>query len=538
MIRLSLIALLFTSLSSGMDAKVIEQDFPQAVELGIANNPNKLSFPESDTNEPSIIVNPTFANNIIVSANDSQNPSGVNLTGIYASFDAGHTWNRQILDFSSTGFSSQADNNVVFGPKLTSKGFSFKQGARAYVVADVFPNNFTSFAEAVALAFSDDGGITWTGFKIIGPADPTVENDKPLVAADIWPCSPFFGNVYSTWTHQQFTDPNQSTLASETIQVTTSSDAGQTFSTPIGISSSNVDNQLRWGSFPVVACDGTLYVFWWEVADIEASNGFLQVINGNKSTDGGRTWLPQPFRVATLNFPPAGNFPFAPPPGASFFRRPIPSAACDPFGNVYVVFTNYDVSLGHGWLSLAKSSDGGCTWNEKVVANVEGRSPVYPSVAASRFVPNHEVVVSFLAFDDVPVGTPVEAGSVFMDAYTVLSGDDGKTFSRPATKVSTVSTDPDVSAGSASPFGLRFEFMGDYTWVTDSPDGSFYYAWTDGRRGQTCAAVDSYRNGGPLPDINTQCTTNFGRTDIFVAHITEIDQPAQPCTPLVGELVE
>lgn len=513
------------------NCKERKQKFPAPNELGIANNPNKQLFPQTVTDEPTIAVNPTNACNIVISANDMFNKSGVNFTGVYTSFDAGHSWNQQIIDWSPTGFSSQLDNSVAFGPKPSSQGFSYKNGARAYLCADVFPNEFT-LAENVAFAFSDDGGINWQGLQIIPPiVDATVENDKPVLTADLWCSSPNFGNVYVTWTHMQFNNTNQDVLTSESIQVVTSTDGGVTFSAPITISSSDVTNQRRFGSFPVVSCDGTIYVFWWEIADIQQSNGFFNVINGNKSVDGGKTWLAEPFRVATITHPSAVNFPFSPLPGTTLFGRPIPSAAADSNNNVFVVFPNYDVSLGHGWLSLARSCDGGCTWKEQVVADVPGRSPLYPSVSANRYNDSSQVAVSFMAFDDVPVGTPI--GIVKGDAYSVLSDDHGKTFSHPPTKVSTQSFDPNAASGSF----VFLEFMGDYTWVTDSPNGSFYYAWTDSRRGAPCAAVTAFRNGGPFPDINTCDLSTFGRTDIFVANIKSTCKESGPCVPLVGEII-
>ena len=68
--------------------------------------------------------------------------------------------------------------------------------------------------------------------------------------------------------------------------------------------------------------------------------------------------------------------------------------------------------------------------------------------------------------------------------------------------------------------GLTVQFIGDYNGAAASPDGSFWFSWTDTREGATCAAVDAYRTGGPLPDLYTQCPAGFGNSDIVTAHVT------------------
>jgi hypothetical protein len=145
---------------------------------------------------------------------------------------------------------------------------------------------------------------------------------------------------------------------------------------------------------------------------------------------------------------------------------------------------------------------------------VTGRSAFYPGVAVSA----SNVFIGFNAIDDKPAGTAPGAGVVFYDSYFVLSSNSGASFGA-SVKISAVSSDPDVSTTN----GLRSQFLGDYNGAAASPDGSFWFSWTDTRNGATCPAIDAWRTSGfttTKPNIYDSCSPSFGNSDIFVAHVT------------------
>ena len=131
-------------------------------------------------------------------------------------------------------------------------------------------------------------------------------------------------------------------------------------------------------------------------------------------------------------------------------------------------------------------------------------------------VSGDNVFIGFNAIDDVPAGTDPGAGVVYYDAYYVLSTDGGDSFGA-AAMISAAPSDPDVATANS----LSSQFIGDYNGAAASPDGSFWFSWTDTRNGATCEAVDAYRAGtGPKPNIYDSCPANFGNSDIYVAHVT------------------
>ena len=124
------------------------------------------------------------------------------------------------------------------------------------------------------------------------------------------------------------------------------------------------------------------------------------------------------------------------------------------------------------------------------------------------------VFIGFNAIDDKPVGTAPGAGVVRYDAYYVISIDSGDAFGAPV-KISTISSDPDATIRN----DLTSQFIGDYNGAAASPDGSFWFSWTDTRNGATCAAIDAFRTGGAKPNIYDLCPANLGNSDIFVGHL-------------------
>lgn len=477
-------------------------------------SPVGAHFPQNKQNESPMAVNPIDPNNAISGANDEIEQPDCTLTasgssscpfdpftqgtGVYVTANGGATWTHQILHWEGVGLRSDGDPAVAFGPKPNpTGGFSYASGARAYFasLAGILGSPHAATPVFVAVAHSDDRGSTWSGPVVATTRDNPVNfNDKVAVWADSNPSSPFFGNVYVSWT--LFTGVTE---VAEPIMVSRSTDGGQTFDLPRKLTPShnNATNGGRQGSTVRTASNGDVFVFW------EDSVPGQSVILGARSTNGGVTF-DRPFLVAPLSDVPS---PF---PGASFRTDSFPMADIDG-ADLFVAWTTS--SSGHSVVRLAKSTNFGATWSVSTVADVPGRSAYYPGVAARA----GKVFIGFNAIDDKPAGTRPGAGVVSYDAYYALSTNGGASFADPV-KISAASSDPDASSTNS----LRAQFLGDYNGAAAGPDGAFWFSWTDTRNGSPCAAIDAWRASGfttPKPDIYDACPATFGNTNIFVAKV-------------------
>ncbi len=484
-------------------------------------SPTATHFPNNKQNESPMAVNPLNPQNAISGANDEiQEPDctpatggssscpfvpGVNTSGVYVTMDGGATWSHQILNWSAAGLQSDGDPVVAFGPKPDGHGgFTYANGARAYFGSLAGSPAFGPNQEQYAISISDDGGATWSAPVVVtSRTNPVDFNDKPAIWVDANQKSPFFGNVYVSWTLFQgagnFGESN--TFSPEPIMFTRSTDGGKTFSRAMQLTQAANNGSVggRQGSTIRSAPDGSVYVIW------DGAMSRRSAVLAERSVNGGVSFT-QPFLVSFKNDVPS---PF---PGASFRDNSFPMADVDASGNLYVVWADY--TSGHSVVKLAKSTNKGATWSVNTAANVAGRSAFYPAVAVS----GSNVFIGFNAIDDKPVGTKPGAGVVKYDAYYVLSSNGGGAFGAPA-KISAASSDPDASSTN----GLTGQFIGDYNGAASSPDGSFWFSWTDTRNGSPCAAIDAWRASGfttTKPNIYDSCPANFGDSDIYVAHVT------------------
>jgi len=549
MIRLGRILLaMATSLSLGVTSgPVLAASTVDAVDGSMAWGTPGTHFPQNKQAETTVATNPTNPLNSISGAIDmAREPDCIpdptsggslcypgqttNSIGVSSTQDGGKTWGTQILDFSGIGKLANADPGVAFGPRPDGRGgFSYTNGARAYVSAMAFPlGNVTPFSEpVVAVTRSDDSGSTWlTPVVATDRVNPRAQfNDKPSIWADNNPSSPHFGTVYVVWALLTGVGRSSSTFFCTTcpvaILLTRSTDGGDTWSVPVTLSSSSDNAQVGYREGPAVRTDreGRVLVAWKD--NIGATRRQSTMVAA-VSTDGG-----QHFQSGVIG----ATYDANPLPGASFPNDNFISLDVDQTSDaIYAAWTNYnaiDSAHGHGIMMVMKSTDHGQTWSSAGSITVPGRSAFHPALAVTRqgstpaasSAPGR-VVVGFSALTDVPWGTLPVAGRVNYLPYITVSDDGGASWAVPVVPMGAGSSDPAATAGFLNDFGS--EFVGDYAGMSAAPDGkTFLYSYTSVQNGSPCSAVDAFRTGaGPVPNIYAQCLPTFGNTDIHVTTIT------------------
>jgi hypothetical protein len=471
---------------------------------------------------PSIAMNPTNPLNLVVGAWDwtdmpactDSTPSAcpgdpydgtmvpVSSQGFYASFDGGRTFPcHGLIDLSSFGVYPRFDPWVTFDGSGTAY-----YATVAYPSPDGLGNGLGG---SMFVARSTDGGCTWgSASKVAGPAYGQIL--APVnVAADTHPTSPFRDTVYASWT--EFGGWHDHLMFSH------STDGGATWSKPVLIRRANDQpNGFTFLQLIKVAPNGTVYVMWMDNAGL----GKSPVLKISISYDGGETF---PVKgLAAVAYDTEQNVFVDSLPGTDFLVWDGPDFSVAPDGTLYAAFPRR--TNDHTVVMLAKSTDGGLTWPEPVVAaDVAGRSVFMVALAVD---PKGRVNVAFTALDDVPPGTPIGAGVVTYDTYWTQSIDGGTSFTSPR-KISSAPSDPDAR------ISTRFfpHISSDIScnclqWTEDilsavADSSHVYVAWTDTRNSATCKAMDDYLLGlGPAPDLITQCPPNWNNPDIYLGTVS------------------
>src|SRR6266571_3824889 len=253
-------------------------------------------------NEMSIAVDPMNPSHIVAGSNDYEiffvGSSSVEriIAGFYTSFDGGTTWINGHI--SPGGFTFNGDPAIAFNTKF---------GVVDYATIASNGGQAAGFATAtIQVNTSNDGGLTFGNPVIValgtGGTRTTVFQDKPYIAVDNNPSSPYYGRVYVTNT--RFLFHSQGQYLESPIQLTISDDGGNKFSTPQIISGTSTTLCSQPGvtprnngicnedqfSTPVVGRDGTVYVAFQNDEHAQTPAIFRDQYLVVKSTDGGVTF--------------------------------------------------------------------------------------------------------------------------------------------------------------------------------------------------------------------------------------------------------
>ena len=385
-------------------------------------------------------INPVDPMKVIAGSNSSDGQK------MYFSFDGGATWH-----VGDDGVANGVLDNTCCDPTVAWSS----DGSRAYAASLGWG---VGMGTTINFYVSTSNGVTWNTPVILTPAN--IFEDKEFIHVDISPVSPYKDNIYVTW------------HTVNTMRFARSTDMGANFtvhafdggaaefpSAPIGI-----------GSDITTDSAGNIYYLY-------ASFGDITLL---KSMDGGASFL-SPVTVSSTN----GNYDW-PIPSMETRRAWIYAAAdCDtsggPFdGTVYCAWTdtnapddNDDPSANHTRIVVARSSNGGATWQTSIP------HPTADISTVDRFnqwlTVDGNGIVHVVFYD-----TRHSVDRTGVDLYYANSNDGGVTWNTEE-RISTVTSDNVTNE----------QEWGDYNGIS-VVDNRIVTTWTDNRPPESTSDTDVY----------------------------------------------
>ena len=329
-------------------------------------------FRQSD---PSVAVNPNDPNNIVVTYREVSPVSALALSVVCrfaTSFDGGATW--QV----GAALPLQKKESTCDQPSVAADS----QGNFYLAYKDLYYlGPYSAGVVDMLVAKSTNGGLTFPTYSLAvrhGSNSPRIQNQlypvKGYLGVDNSPRSPYQGTIYLGFT-------SENAVPDARVMVVDSHDGGSTWSDPVLADSPlgiNVDEIYQDNALPVVAADGSAYLFFSEWNAEDSIAGPLK-IRLAKSTDGGVTWQaqsdvatnlvsPGKFRLknAEIGWPSAAGT-------AGVFGTSYPTVAITPNGSFYVAWTDFPNGscifpgkCQNADVRLTVSNDGGLNWSTPV----------------------------------------------------------------------------------------------------------------------------------------------------------------------------
>lgn len=331
--------------------------------------------------------------------------------GVGRSGDAGLTWTTSVL----------GGHSVMSDPVVASAGG--KRWFFGYIASDG-GSDFDVFVRR-----SDDDGVTWQA--PVTATDNSTFDDKPYFVAR-------GDEVLVAYADFSFSPAK--------IRAVRSLDGGLSFGSDTILANQSVGGN---GASPVIAPDGTYYVFW--------RDSFQQFLWMSMSDDQGTTWS------TDVSIAPMVPLPSSLPPGFRIVNLPV--AAVHPDGTLVVLWN--DQALGDADILSIRSTDGGTTWSAPIRVNED-------TSGQPQFFP-------WLDFDATSgiahaVWYDMRNDGANIDVYTTTSDNAGLTWQASRR----------VTASSFTPV-LPFEpgaadFIGDYNGIA-AASGRAYPLYQDSREG-------------------------------------------------------
>lgn len=349
------------------------------------------------------------------------------LQGVARSGDGGEIWSHQIL----------GGHDAMSDPVVTAAG------AGRWYFGYVARGGATGSDLDVFVRRSVDDGVSWQ--PPVAVTDDADFDDKPYLDArgdEVLVAYADFG------------------FSPAKVRAARSLDGGLSFGADTVLANLSVGGN---GASPVIAGDGTYYVFW--------RDSFQESLWMSKSTDQGATW--------SQDAPVADMSPLPPTFPGGFRIVNLPSAAEDPVTGTLVVVWN-DQLFGDPDVLAVRSTDGGDTWSAPVRVNDDG-------AGAAQFFP-------WIAFDESGTGWVVwydrRHDPAGVDVYVARTDDAGASFG-PNLRVTGATFTPvlPVEPGAIA-------FIGDYNGIA-AAGGRVFPFYQDARRGEQDVWVARIEAGSP-----------------------------------------
>lgn len=230
-----------------------------------------VSNEDTPQSETSITINPNNPQMLVAGSNEIVR---LPMRGYFSS-DGGQSWGAVDLPLPPPA----TTNGTDFG---SDPGVAFDTHGNVYYsyIVVFFNRTFRSIqGTEMAVAKSSDGGKTWPQVTFFNFNSGTGKfNDKPMIAVDTNPTSPFRDTVYVAWD----TTSSGKSSANDDLVFARSTDGGLTFSSPVALNTHTGSPTSVIGADPFVGPNGEVYVAWHDV-----QNNLLAF---NSSFDGGATF--------------------------------------------------------------------------------------------------------------------------------------------------------------------------------------------------------------------------------------------------------
>jgi hypothetical protein len=410
----------------------------------------------ADQTEPSIAIDPTDANTIIIGANDDRDPKSL---WVYTSHDGGRSWVNQMLP-SQTLLEFATDPSV-----------SFDRGGTGYFLCGRMDGFGLPYPRNDVVCYrSDDHGDTWRitasvfeDSTRVGTADTLA--DKYYLAVDNSELSSHRGRIYATWVDEG----NDDTLTR--IVLAFSDDSGshwthRRFVTP--------DESFYHAPVPSVGRDGQLLIAYIDI--------LRKKICVAQSGDGGASFS----NTVLSSYRDLGDVQ---PPGDSrgypiikgdLAVNSFPSIAIDTRvnsgGRAYIVWTGRDSADDRQHVFFSESADGGHQWTAPNAIETDANPNTTDKFFSWIAVDQETGHVAVTYYD-----SQLDTSNRLCDLFLAVSSDSGATFL--SRRVSTASMDPTIGRGIRTVRGRDFKFFGDYIGLAGK-GGIWRPAWCDARTGE------------------------------------------------------
>jgi hypothetical protein len=411
-----------------------------------------VSNEDTPQSETSITVNPNNPKELVGGSNEIVR---LPMRG-YFSNDGGKSWGAVDLPLPPAATTNGTDFGSDPGVAFDTRGNVYY----SYIVV-FFNRSFTSIqGTEMAVAKSSDGGQTWPQVTFFNfNSGSGTFNDKPMIAVDTNPQSPFRDSVYVAWDNASNNAGKSSN--NNALLFARSTDGGKTFSSPLALNTLTSGPNSVIGADPFVGPNGEVYVAWHDI-----QNNRLMF---NSSFDGGITFGQQQSIAQTI-------VAFAETIPAMASRQALLYPACDTDrssgtnrGTLYCSWMDETATNGTD-VFVARSTDRGANWSATLRVNDDptGVRKDQFNQWLSVDPTNGSINLSWNDARNDPADTKT-------DIFFAHSTNGGTSFASNV-KVTTVMTDESA----ANPFADAGNQYGDYEGIV-AFDGIIHPIWTDGR---------------------------------------------------------